>query len=99
MSSGMHLVGKANRRISVGSALSCRVIPTLLNLKTNVHTRPVGERPLIELEPTDHPWRWNNEMGLQCGGCVKSRNALNMVDPYCITPNKPLDARLDSVFL
>ncbi|MER7440145.1 DUF2199 domain-containing protein [Micromonospora avicenniae] len=26
-----------------------------LNLKTNLHTRPVGERPLIELEPTDHP--------------------------------------------
>ena len=26
-----------------------------LSLKTNVRTRPVGERPLIELEPTDHP--------------------------------------------
>ncbi|GAB1770612.1 DUF2199 domain-containing protein [Priestia aryabhattai] len=29
--------------------------PETLNLKTNVHTRPVGTRPLIELEPTDHP--------------------------------------------
>ncbi|RPK42895.1 hypothetical protein EES37_17995 [Streptomyces sp. ADI91-18] len=29
--------------------------PTTLNLKTNVHTRPIGQRPLIELEPTDHP--------------------------------------------
>ena len=28
---------------------------TTLNLATNVHTRPVGERPFIELEPTDHP--------------------------------------------
>ncbi|MDX2296351.1 MULTISPECIES: DUF2199 domain-containing protein [Streptomyces] len=28
---------------------------TTLNLKTHVHTRPVGQRPLIELEPTDHP--------------------------------------------
>ncbi len=28
--------------------------PTV-NLKTMVHTQPVGERPLIELEPTDHP--------------------------------------------
>lgn len=26
-----------------------------LNLKTSVHSQPVGERPLIELEPTDHP--------------------------------------------
>jgi hypothetical protein len=26
-----------------------------INLKTMVHTRPVGRRPLIELEPTDHP--------------------------------------------
>jgi hypothetical protein len=28
--------------------------PTL-SLKTQVHTRPVGQRPRIELEPTDHP--------------------------------------------
>jgi hypothetical protein len=28
---------------------------TTLNLKAQVHTQPVGERPLIELEPTDHP--------------------------------------------
>jgi hypothetical protein len=29
--------------------------PSTLGLKTNVHTQPVGERPLVELEPTDHP--------------------------------------------
>jgi hypothetical protein len=29
--------------------------PDTVNLKTNVHTCPVGIRPLIELEPTDHP--------------------------------------------
>jgi len=29
--------------------------PSTLNLKVNLHTRPVGERPFIELEPTDHP--------------------------------------------
>lgn len=28
---------------------------TTLNLKTLVHSRPVGQRPRIELEPTDHP--------------------------------------------
>ncbi|MFI9467255.1 DUF2199 domain-containing protein [Streptomyces sp. NPDC052492] len=27
---------------------------TTLNLKTLVHTRPVGERPYVELEPTNH---------------------------------------------
>ena len=26
-----------------------------ITLKTNVHTRPVGLRPNIELEPTGHP--------------------------------------------
>lgn len=26
-----------------------------LNLESNVHTQPVGLRPLIELQPTDHP--------------------------------------------
>lgn len=29
--------------------------PTTMLLKAMVHTQPVGERPLIELEPTDHP--------------------------------------------
>jgi hypothetical protein len=29
--------------------------PTTLSLKTHVHTRELGLRPLIELEPTDHP--------------------------------------------
>jgi len=29
--------------------------PETLSLKTMVHTRPVSLRPLIELEPTDHP--------------------------------------------
>lgn len=28
--------------------------PTTLNLKTRVHTRPIGTRPFVELEPTDH---------------------------------------------
>ncbi|MET7992881.1 DUF2199 domain-containing protein [Amycolatopsis sp. NPDC005232] len=29
--------------------------PTTLNLKTNLHTQPVGVRPTLELEPSDHP--------------------------------------------
>ena len=29
--------------------------PDTLNLRLRVHTRPVGERPWFELEPTDHP--------------------------------------------
>ena len=30
-------------------------LPSTLNLKTDVHTQPVGNRPLVELEPTGHP--------------------------------------------
>ena len=37
----------------LSTALPC--YPDTLNLKTHVHTRPVGERPSIELEPTEHP--------------------------------------------
>jgi hypothetical protein len=29
--------------------------PSTLSLKTRVHTQPVGLRPWVELEPTDHP--------------------------------------------
>ncbi|WP_434095370.1 DUF2199 domain-containing protein [Streptomyces flaveolus] len=38
--------------------------PTTLNLKTHVHTRPVGERPNVELEPTDHPLAVEQRTGI-----------------------------------
>ncbi|MFD7163647.1 DUF2199 domain-containing protein [Streptomyces violascens] len=38
--------------------------PTTLDLKTRVHTRPVGERPLIELELTDHPLAVEQRTGI-----------------------------------
>jgi hypothetical protein len=37
----------------LSTALPC--YPDTLSLKTRVHTRAVGQRPFIELEPTDHP--------------------------------------------
>ncbi|MEU5161251.1 DUF2199 domain-containing protein [Streptomyces sp. NPDC020875] len=37
---------------------------TTLNLKTHVHTRPVGERPFVELEPTDHPLAIEQRTGI-----------------------------------
>ncbi len=38
--------------------------PTTLDLKTHVHTRPVGERPYVELEPTDHPLAVEQRTGI-----------------------------------
>jgi hypothetical protein len=35
-----------------------------LNLKTRLHTRPPGERPTIELEPTDHPLAVDQRTGI-----------------------------------
>ncbi|GGK58823.1 hypothetical protein GCM10011591_33800 [Nocardia camponoti] len=29
--------------------------PSTLNLRARLHAQPVGQRPLVELEPTDHP--------------------------------------------
>lgn len=37
---------------------------TTLNLKTRVHPRPVGERPFVELEPTDHPLAIQQRTGI-----------------------------------
>lgn len=34
------------------------------DLKTNVHTRPVGRRPRVELEPTDHPLAVEQRTGI-----------------------------------
>ena len=36
-----------------GSSVPC--YPETLQVKAMVHTRRVGLRPLVELEPTDHP--------------------------------------------
>ncbi|MFG2340947.1 DUF2199 domain-containing protein [Streptomyces yangpuensis] len=41
------------------------VYPTTTRyLKTHVHTRPVGERPFVELEPTDHPLAVEQRTGI-----------------------------------
>ncbi|HEY0453337.1 DUF2199 domain-containing protein [Actinophytocola sp.] len=42
--------------------------PSTLDLKTNLHTRPVGTRPFVELEPTDHPLAVE-----QCTGITRHR--------------------------
>ncbi|MFJ7250206.1 DUF2199 domain-containing protein [Kitasatospora sp. NPDC098652] len=38
--------------------------PSTVNLKTRLHTRPIGRRPLIELEPTDHPLAVEQRTGI-----------------------------------
>ncbi|MFD6162279.1 DUF2199 domain-containing protein [Nocardia sp. NPDC060256] len=38
--------------------------PTTVDLETNLHTQPVGSRPLIELEPTDHPLAVEQRTGI-----------------------------------
>ena len=38
--------------------------PSTLNLKTEVWTQPVGERPLVEVEPTDHPLATDQRNGI-----------------------------------
>jgi hypothetical protein len=38
--------------------------PTTLNLKTNLHAQPVGVRPTVELEPTDHPLAVEQRTGI-----------------------------------
>jgi hypothetical protein len=38
--------------------------PTTLNLATRVHSQPVGTRPTVELEPTDHPLAVEQRTGI-----------------------------------
>lgn len=38
--------------------------PTTLNLKSKAHTQPVGTRPVLELEPTDHPLAVEQRTGI-----------------------------------
>ena len=50
--------------------------PDTLNLKTLVHTRPVGERPWVELEPTDHPLAVEQRNGITMARVVEIAEAL-----------------------
>jgi hypothetical protein len=38
--------------------------PTTINLKARLHTHPVGQRPTIELQPTDHPLAIEQRTGI-----------------------------------
>jgi hypothetical protein len=38
--------------------------PTTMSLKTSVQTMPIGERPIITLEPTDHPLSLEQQHGI-----------------------------------
>ena len=40
------------------------VYPDTLNLKTRVHTRPVGQRPYVEIESIDHPLAVEQRQGI-----------------------------------
>lgn len=46
----------------LSTALPC--YPNTLSMKTHVHTREVGMRPFIELEPTDHPLAVEQRQGI-----------------------------------
>lgn len=46
---------------------SLRCYPDTLNLKVKVWTRPVGQRPFFELEPTDHPLAVEQRNGISIG--------------------------------
>jgi hypothetical protein len=41
--------------------------PSTLSLKTRLHTQAVGTRPLVELEPTDHPLAVEQRTGIALG--------------------------------
>lgn len=41
-----------------------QIYPNTLLLKTHVHTRPVGMKPYIELEPTEHPLAIEQRTGI-----------------------------------
>lgn len=43
---------------------SLPLYPETLSLKTHVHTRPLGQRPFVELEPTDHPLAVEQRTGI-----------------------------------
>jgi len=46
----------------LSTALPC--YPSTLSLKTNVQTQPIGERPVVELQESDHPLAKEQKEGI-----------------------------------
>ncbi|MFE6861065.1 DUF2199 domain-containing protein [Nocardia sp. NPDC057668] len=55
--------------------------PTTVNLKTRLHTRPLGERPSVELEPTDHPLAVDQREGITMARVRRLAERLLHTDP------------------
>lgn len=68
----------------LSTELPCYENDTFL-LKTNVHTRPVGGRPFVEMEPTDHPLAVEQRNGItskriqEVAECVRHKRNLCFV--------------------
>jgi len=61
---------ESQERVKIGPHFGwlCSRLPCYADsmyLKTNVHQRAVGLRPLIELEPTDHPLAVDQRQGIE----------------------------------
>ncbi|MEU5696689.1 DUF2199 domain-containing protein, partial [Actinosynnema sp. NPDC020468] len=67
--------------------------PTTLNLKTMVHTGPVGVRPTVELEPTDHPLAVEQRTGITV---ARVREIAERLPHPEVPASPPLGLRLDS---
>ncbi len=55
--------------------------PTTLNLKTHLRTQSVGSRPLVELEPTDHPLAVEQRTGITLARVQSIAEQLLHADP------------------
>ena len=55
---------------------SLPLYPETLHLKTHVHTRPLGERPFVELEQTDHPLAVEQRQGITMARVQEIASAL-----------------------
>jgi hypothetical protein len=62
--------------------------PSTLLLKTRVHTQPVGNRPLVELEPTGHPLAVEQRSGITLSRVQEIAETLLHGLPE-VTPRRP----------
>ena len=71
--------------------------PSTLSLKTRVHTQAVGQRPLIELEPTDHPLAVEQRTGITLARVQEIAEMLLHALPAPLHARDPHLPRLSSV--
>jgi hypothetical protein len=95
MSEMWQVVGRESEPAYHGSlATDLPFYPDTASLNVALHTRPIGQRPLVEVESADHPLALEQRAGITTERARRLAEMLEHQTPVPSTPHSPEPKRL-----